>query len=201
MTITNGYTTLADLKAHLGDTRSDADAQLEAAIESASREIDGYCRRRFYVDTLGSTRVYRPVSSTELFIDDASAVTAVKTDEGDDGTYETTWSASDYVLGPFNGIGSNGAAGWPYVHIKAVGSRTFPMFARPTVQVTATWGWAAVPADVAAACRLLAATVHESRLVPFGSAAIGEVGMTRTRMPALVAELLAPYVLRNLRVA
>ena len=49
MAIVNGYCTLAELKSALRITDSTDDTLLENAIESASRRIDGYTGRFFYV--------------------------------------------------------------------------------------------------------------------------------------------------------
>jgi len=58
MAITNGYCTLSELKAYIGITDSNDDNQLEDAVDSASRQIDSYCRRRFFVDGGASSRKY-----------------------------------------------------------------------------------------------------------------------------------------------
>jgi len=49
--ITNGYCTLAEVKAALRLTDSTDDTLLEKSIEGASRRIDGYCGRFFYQTT------------------------------------------------------------------------------------------------------------------------------------------------------
>ena len=65
MTITNGYCTLRELKAHMGKTNADTanDALLENSIESASREIDYRITGRrdfvaFSETTLTASEVY-----------------------------------------------------------------------------------------------------------------------------------------------
>jgi len=45
MTISNGYATLADVKAAFRIIDDVDDTLLELSIESASREIDGWCER------------------------------------------------------------------------------------------------------------------------------------------------------------
>ena len=50
MAITNGYSTLAELKAALTISDSTDDAALEAAINAVSRMIDDYTGRFFYKD-------------------------------------------------------------------------------------------------------------------------------------------------------
>ena len=48
MAITNGYCTLAEVKAALRLSDSVDDTLLENAIEGASRRVDGYCGTFFY---------------------------------------------------------------------------------------------------------------------------------------------------------
>ena len=48
MAITNGYASLAEVKAALRITDSIDDSLLEMAVESASRLIDGFAARQFY---------------------------------------------------------------------------------------------------------------------------------------------------------
>ena len=118
----------------------------------------------------------------------------MRTDDDDDGTFETTWTiTTDYVLGG-SGVGYDGATGWPYTSLRAVGSRTWPTATlRPAVQITATWGWAAVPVPVKQATLLLAAEAFKSKDAPFGVAAFGEFGPLRVRANPMVAQLLARY--------
>src|SRR5512139_2516071 len=136
---------------------------MEEAIQSASREIDKYCGRRFYADTNASARVYpvgaRPVGIRDecrAVVDDLwdTASLVVKTDTGANGGYATTWASSDFELSPLNGI-VDGESGWPYYEIRAIGANRFPCYGynRPApLQVTAKWGWTAVPDPVYQAC-------------------------------------------------
>ena len=87
MAITNGYCTLAELKAALRVQDAIDDALLELAIESASREIDGYCERMFY--STSATRVYAPTDVYTMTTDDIVSVTTLKS-SSDGVTYDTT---------------------------------------------------------------------------------------------------------------
>ena len=48
MAITNGYATLAQVKAALRITDNTDDTLIEGSVEAASRLIDGYTLRNFY---------------------------------------------------------------------------------------------------------------------------------------------------------
>lgn len=202
MSITNGYATLAQLQRRLGMTGSQDAGLLEEAIESASREIDKHCGRRFYKDTNATARVYdigtpgirdTCLAAVEDFWDAASLI--VKTDTTGDGTYATTWSATDYQLRPLNGI-VDGESGWPYYEIHAIGNQRFPCWGwqRPApLQVTAKWGWAAVPAPVYQACLIIAQANYKLKDASFGSVGIADLGVvTVTQVPA-AAKKLKPY--------
>ena len=61
MAITNGYCSLAEIKAALRIPSADTvdDALLETAVESASRLVDGFAGRNFYANGT-ATRYYTP---------------------------------------------------------------------------------------------------------------------------------------------
>ena len=116
MPLTNSYITLAQLKAWLGLSDTVDDTLLEIAANAASRQIDRYTNRRFYLDAAASARTFRATSGGVLWVDDIGSLTGlvVKTDLGDDGTYETTWASTDYETGPANAI----ALGQPITHLR-----------------------------------------------------------------------------------
>lgn len=157
MAITNGYATLNEVKASLRLTDNTDDALLERAIESASRRIDGYCGRFFYKTSQTPVTMY-PINEFLLAFpnDVANTSVTIKIDTNADGTYATTLvQGTDYILEPTNAP----LQGYPYLHARMVGGQTFPLDVLPsfpTVQVTAQWGWNAVPSDVNQACILLA---------------------------------------------
>lgn len=189
MSIANGYTTLAELKTFvsiaLADTNHDAD--LERCVESASRMIDNYCGRIFYDTGTATAKTFKPSSPYYVDVPDFSTTTGlvVKTDTTADGTYDTTWDASEYQVEPT----SSTFGGRPYNRIVAVESRTFPIAGRRArVEVTARWGWAAVPTDVEQTCLIVAAELWRRKDAPFGVAGFGPDGavrVTSTEVPMM----------------
>lgn len=171
MAISNGYCTLAQAKAALRLVDATDDTLLEQAIESASRRIDGYCGRWFYKTSSTAISQY-PFDPYNLPVQDiANTTVVVKTSSAGNGVFDVTWTqGTDYQLEPLNAS----LNGKPYRRIVAVGGKTFStqvIQALPTVQVTAYWGWDAVPTDVTQACVLL--TIRQfARL----NAALGVVG-------------------------
>ena len=200
MAITNGYTTLNTFKGYLfpqANYGTAEDAQMEAAIEAASRTIDAYTNRRFYLDASTSARVYYAESPVRCSVDDFSTTTGliIKVDTGDNGTYDQTWATTEYILEPINAeIG--GVSGQPYNRIIAAVPRLFPISGRrPRVQVTAKWGWAAIPHSVEQACLIQAARIYRRAQTPEGFAAGEAFGAIRvsTRIDPDVQMLLAPF--------
>lgn len=193
--LTNGYCTLAEIKAVdvLNLTNTDHDVILESVIEGVSRAIDNYCARRFY--NAVETRYYTSEFNGTLYVDDiatASGLT-IYTDEGHDGTYENTWTATDYELKPYNAT----LNGEPItsIEVTALGTYRFPR-GRKGVKITATFGYPAVPAPINRACVLQATRLFKRYITPLGVSAASAVGEIKLSIPALdpdVTMLLRPY--------
>lgn len=196
MTITNGYATLDELKAALRINDYIDDASLERAVEGASRRIDGVCDRRFYLDSSASARVFHPTSQWRCDVDDVGTTSGfvLKTDEDGDGVYETTWSAVDYELGPLNNL----VKGSPVYKITGHG-RIFPTDVYPApVEVTARWGWPAVPHAIREATVLLAGRMFKRQDSLLGVAGVSDLGAIPVlRFDSDIEELVAPYVRRR----
>lgn len=197
MTITNGYCDSEELRDWLNLSDTDETFAVESAIESASRDIDRYCGRRFYTDTAATARVFHPTTYYLAHVHDFHTTSGlvIKTDTGNDGTYATTWTTTDYQLEPLNALNDAGET-VPYDTIRAVDALTFPTgHARPAVQVTAQWGWASTPTPVKTACLMQAAKLFRRRNTPEGIASSPEFGAIRVsvRMDPDAEKLLAPY--------
>jgi hypothetical protein len=189
------YATLAQLKKRLNEERTDFDEELVDALNTASRDIDGYCGRRFYADAAATARVFYPRDACFAKVDDFYTTTGlvIAVDYDDDGTYETTWTAADRQMEPLNGV-VDGEPGWPYWKLRAVGSYRFPTRSRRApIQVTAKWGWAAVPSGVKTACLILAEETFKLREAPFGIANHDQFGPMRVRNNPMAEKKVAKY--------
>ena len=181
MAITNGYATLAEAKAYLSIADSIDDTMLENMVEAASRSIDNIAGRRFYLDASASARLYRGTNPYILTVDDFGSTTGLilALDTGGDGTYETTLTFNtDYVVEPFNAI----AIGKPYTQITLVGGQLLPWLLpnlRPSVQLTAKWGFPTVPEDISQACLILTADMYKRKDSVGGNLGISELGAIR----------------------
>ena len=203
MTITNGYCTLAEFRAKLAFSAANtaSDSQLEQIVEASSRWIDRYCNRRFY--GAAETRYYTAQEVGELDIDDLTSVSALKTDEDGDGTFETTWQASDYILWPFNA--ALDAKPYTRIEISENGNETFPVAIRRGVLVQGVFGYVAstaaatgCPDPVHDAALLLSERIYKRKDAVLGIAGQAPLGQQPIRIPSMTADpdisaLLGPY--------
>lgn len=194
MAIGDPYVTLTQLKSYLkiGDTVDDS--ELSDALAAASRGITDFCKRQFNKETSATARVYRVTRSGLAMVDDFHTITGLVIATGVTGVFDTTWVASDYELEPLNGV-RNGEPGWPYWKIRSLDSSALSFTAsdRATLQVTAQWGWAAVPTQVKQACLILAAENFKLKDAPFGVAGFDGFGAVRVRDNAMAKSKLVPY--------
>lgn len=192
------YTTSSAVKTLLGIADSTWDTDIGRAVTTASVAIDAFCNRSFSQDGSATAKVFRPQTWETCPVVDISTTTGlvVKTDDDDDGVFETTWSSTDYELEPLNGL--NGPLVWPYTRVRAVGDRVFPMGTRRSpVQVTARWGWAAIPSPVVQSALHLTVDLWKRKDATWGLVGSNEFGAVRIsqNLYSQVAGLLAPYVL------
>jgi hypothetical protein len=167
------YAGVDEIKQRCGLTGTADDADVTAAIRAASRALDFELGQTFTATASATARVFAPTSSTEItiapFYDLAGLVVA--TDVDGDGVFETTWASADYELGPLGGFDHIGNQ-VPWRTIRAVGSKLFPVPVTGSrlgrLQVTAKWGWAAPPAVVTEACRILSTDLWKRKHAPFG---------------------------------
>lgn len=199
MAITNGYATLAQVKAALRITDNVDDTLLEMAIESGSRAIDGYTNRSFY-STGTATRYFVPDDSYVTTIDDLVSLTTLQTQSDDETNYDTTWTATDYQLEPLNGWVDGLTT--PYTNIRAIGDYLFnTLGGEATVKVTGVWGWATTPIAVTQACVIQSSRIYKRLDSPLGVAGVSDIGIMRVsnRLDPDVAQLVDPY--RKIRFA
>ena len=198
MAITNGYTTLNDVKAALNLEDSMDNAALEMAIATASRQIDDYCGRFFYKDgTVGvpATRYYTPTDYYIQPTDDFVSISEIATDDNFDRTYGTVWQADDSMFEPVN----NPSRGWPMSRILAVGAYVFPWNLPQSVRVKGVFGWADVPYEVKTAAKIQASRLFLRNQSPFGIAGNTDLGTVRlaAKLDADVEALLRPLRKNN----
>ena len=197
MALGDSYATLAELRSRVGITdaaNTTEDAKLTAALAAASRGIEKSCNRQFNDAGSATAREYEPCREYWLDVDDFSTVTGlvVKSDTAGDGTFATTLAATTYKAYPLNGI-SDGETGWPFWKLRAV-NYCWPLYYQlPPIQVTARWGWTAVPTPVKEGCLILAEEIYMLKNSPFGVGGYGQFGIIRARENPMVWQRVGPY--------
>ena len=201
MTVTNGYATRNQIKAALRIGTADTidDDLIENCAGAASRLIDGYCNRKFWSVGSATSRVYTAEDDYYCSIDDiAGTALTLKTSSLADGVFDTTWAVTDYQLEPLNG--DLDGITWAYDKIRAVGDYLFPNVnanygSQALVQVTATFGWPAVPEPVKQATIIQASRLFKRYDSPLGVAGFGDMGAIRVgrALDPDVAQLVEPY--------
>ena len=194
MAVTNGYCSLADVKAALRITDTIDDALIESSINSASRMIDQYCNRYFYSGSAGEVRYYQANDGYMCWVDDLQTLTELKTASTDPLIFDTTWDSGDYQLLNPNQR-ANGAYS-PYYAITATDNYLFPVWAdMALVKVTGTFGWASVPEPVKFASIIQASRLFKRLESPLGVAGVSDIGIMRVgaNIDGDVAQLINPF--------
>jgi hypothetical protein len=181
MVIVNGYAELEDLEEWLGDSRGVNGALMERAIESASRVIDTYTKRQFFLDATSSARTIRS-SGDVVYTGDFVTLTSVAPELDVSGALGAAYDTTSYRPGPLNA----NIAQEPYHFIEGLYSWGY-------VSVDAVWGWPSVPQAVTQACLMKAARIYKRRESVNATLGFDEFALRITREDADVIDLLSPY--------
>ena len=185
------YTTQSLVKTYLGipSGTTSEDTAIDNAIAAAEAEIDQITGRTFVVPGGATAKTYVAYDDYTVYVDDIAKTDGliVKEDTTLDGTYDTTLTiTTDYILD------GNTA---PYRVIRRVDGDEFTRgrYGRPTVQVTAFYGYAMTVPDQVKQCALvIAARLYQRRSSPLGfqagSVDVGFVRISRTD-PEVIALL------------
>jgi hypothetical protein len=174
------YASTAELKAYISPGIADGadDAALTLALEAASRAIDHYTGRQFGLSEELEVRTYGATSAgrSAVVIDDLMTTDDLEVRSRTNGA--GAWGdplelegASGFSLYPWTAL----AQGRPWTMLVAASGTRWPIGER-AVQVTARWGWAAVPAEVRQACLIQAVRIWKRKDSPFGVAGSPEFG-------------------------
>jgi hypothetical protein len=197
MALTNGYCSLAEVKAALRITDSVDDSLLEMAVESASRLIDGYSCRYFY-NAGTATRDFVAEDSYLTIIDDLISLSELKTTD-EIGSEYVTWNSGDYQLRPVNGKIDGLTV--PYTSILSTDDLLFNIKGEQAlVRVTGVWGWSALPIAIKQATIIQASRIYKRLDSPLGVAGFGDLGAIRVgrALDPDVEQLVMPYrIMRN----
>jgi hypothetical protein len=201
MAIVNGYATRNQIKAALriGTADTQDDELLDNCAGAASRLIDGYANRAFWVVGTATSRVFSAGSDCVCQVDDMSSTAiTVRSSQQANQIFDTIWTTSDYQLEPVNGIQDGLTV--PYTRIRAIGDYLWPTLntnfgEEALVQVTALWGWPAVPEPITQATIIQASRIFKRYDSPLGVAGFGDLGVMRVSraLDPDVMQLVEPY--------
>lgn len=176
MSLQNCYITAAEFDAWYGETITGDNQMLkDAAINSASRAVDDYCGRRFYLDSGVSAKKYTPVKPSEVLpVDDFATTTGlIVVDRTNTLTIDTQFQVEP--------AGYQGRGLFPYTGLRPLAWWWLQSFypGQSTITVTAQWGWPSVPDPVKQATFLMAARILKLKDAPLSVAGVSEWGVVR----------------------
>lgn len=133
----NCYAWLDDVKGRLGISGSSDDSDLLSVLHQASRDVDHWCYRHFYIME-GQTRFFDGNGNgVQLCLDDFLSISAFTADSEKDGTYDgETWvENTDFYVFP--------AQGFPKIGVEKTGfgNFSFNLSARRFYKVTGNFGY------------------------------------------------------------
>jgi hypothetical protein len=100
-------------------------------LEAASRSIDRYCNRHFYIEQ--GTKYFNGDDGF-IEIEDLLDLTSIKMDSDLDGVYEEEWKTEDYILYPLNKF--------PKTWFEASTFGSYTILNAPKVcEIIGTWGY------------------------------------------------------------
>lgn len=159
MTITDAYGTPQGYRAVTGKTDTADDALIDRHLVAASRVFERETGQFFGRDAEAVARIFVARDSRCLDLtyegncpgiatNESPSVPVIKVDSDGDGSFsdESAWSAGDYELWPLQAAQGPEPRPWDRIVIPRWSNKSFPVGNR--VQVTAVFGWPAVPAAV-----------------------------------------------------
>ena len=138
--VLNVYATPTSFKRRLGITDTTHDATLWHLLHVASRIVDGYCGRHFYVST--ESKRFDVRDRNGVHIDDLIDIAQVVEDWDGDGVFERVRHRSEYILYPLDANPTK-PHGLPFHVVRTSrrsAGRCFPS-GRAAVQITGRWGY------------------------------------------------------------
>lgn len=137
--------------------------------------------------TTATARVYRPTMYSDvLWIHDAASITSVVENGA------TLTAGTDYIVEPLNNLSAGGA--WrPTDRLIRWSGPWYHDGPKPTVTVTAKWGWSTMPTGYLVPFCVCAKAYLEARDVALGLVGISETGGVGQREAKAVADFIRDY--------
>jgi len=172
MPVTDAYASVAEYRSHIGKSETAEDATvLSPALAAVSRLLDKQTGRFFTKDALALARVFSGLDAMRLYLPDIASLTGliVKVDLNADWDYvdadETLTKDTHFFVGPENADKGPEPQPWRWLDIVPNNGR-LDRWRRNVwgedaaqvlrfVEVTALWGWPAVPGAIREATILI----------------------------------------------
>lgn len=192
MTVTS-YATLTQVKLQAGATGTQNDVLLQAALDATTTKINERCGRPGLGFNLGSgvtSRVFYAESPEYLSIDDVSDPATMTVNMGQVGNFTSPITPDNFRCLPDNAL----VEGRPVECLQHYW-QFWPTWPAVGVQITAIFGWPAVPADVIEAQLIWCTRLYKRKDSPDGIAGGSDFGPIRVgRMDPDVSDMLADYM-------
>lgn len=174
MALGDKYATVAQYKARATKSSSSDDTEIDQVLTAVTRLIERQCGRFFNQDASAVTRLYDGNGRARLYVDDIATLTGlvVKVDLNGDYDFadadEELTKDTHYWVGPANADKAPEPAPWRFLEVVPDNSRLgiWPD-QRRAVQVTAKFGWPAVPAAIREATVLMTREIFDLQQAGF----------------------------------
>ncbi|MBD2900763.1 hypothetical protein amrb99_97720 [Actinomadura sp. RB99] len=188
------YVTVEELRGQLADVKEKvAEELLAPAVVAASRAVEDWTgRSTFGLADVATARLLRPTGPEVTDVPDIGALDGlvVETRTGRGAEWRTL-DPDDYQLEPLD---APDRPAYTWTQLAALSGPWPRVGRRPSLRVTARWGWSSVPEQVKRATLLRAVALYKRRDSPLGVAGFGDFGAMRiTRQDSDVVALLAPF--------
>ena len=163
--VLNTYGELAEIKSRLGIAGNSGDHALWMALHAASRDVDAFCNRRFYVEH--AVRCFDVADAEGFVTPDLVSISSMREDADRDRVYEVERTPSDYLLYPLNADPAS-PSGRPFNLVRADPEGPRPRFTigRIAVQIEGLWGFRAHTADLRSPIDFNGAITPNSDIIP-----------------------------------
>lgn len=180
--------TLADFKAYVRDEAQGVnDATLQGYLDAATQGLNNACQRQFAVAGIAAARSFQPRGSSHtLVIHDCTTITSVV----DNGV--TLVAGTDYQAEPLGHLSDSGET-VPFYKLYRPYTHWYSNSGLASVVVTATWGWAAIPAQITEACLVLGKELCNNQDVRYGIVGVADGVVTGIRQNKIVRDAIAAY--------
>lgn len=175
----NEYATLAQLRRRARVSDPSEDTELSERLTAASRQVDRDTGRRYWLDSVASSRVINPLGRVVaerdgevLLVPDIGSSTGLVVEVGSGSSWSALTVGTDVELQPTDALDEDEPV---TALLRSWGRWTASPVSR--VRVTALWGWPAVPAGITEATLLMALRLYRRRDSPEGLAGAGELGV------------------------